>query len=190
LTLTEQVGPQQSRDTARACDDRRRWAKNQDENGFADVYSLAFEYRDLLTEAIVKLTRPIPVIVLLTACVMSASVASAGSGCPDDPERCVERGATVTHRTVSGTPTTVTTTTATTPGRTAPAVTTPARKAPTASAPARKTSSKPARVVSPSTPAPATPGMGMLLKLSNGSGGEVSLFPSKPNDPSGASWVL
>jgi hypothetical protein len=45
--------------------------------------------------------------------------------------------------------------------------------------------------VTPSTPAPATPGMGMLLKLSNGSGGEVSLFPSKPNDTvTGASWVL
>jgi hypothetical protein len=56
--------------------------------------------------------------------------------------------------------------------------------------PKTKPANKPAKV-SPTAPAPATPGMGMLLKLSNGSGGEVSLFPSKPNDTtSGASWVL
>ena len=55
---------------------------------------------------------------------------------------------------------------------------------------AKKSAGKPARVA-PSTPAPATPGMGMLLKLSSGSGGDVSLFPSKPNDTTtGASWVL
>jgi len=120
---------------------------------------------------------------------MSAGSAFAGSGCPDDPERCVERGATVTHRTVAVAPTTVAATTA--PARVAPA-TTAARKAPaTATAPTRKPASKPARV-SPAAPAPATPGMGMLLKLSNGSAGEVSLFPSsKPIENSKeASWVL
>jgi len=52
-----------------------------------------------------------------------------------------------------------------------------------------KSSNKPARVA-PSTPAPATPGMGMLLKLSNGGGGDVSLFPSRPAENTGASWVL
>ena len=131
-----------------------------------------------------KLTRPFLAIAVLTACVMSAS--SAFAGCPDDPERCVERGATVSHRTVAVAPAVVAPTTA----RIAPATAT-AHKAPAASVtPKSKSASKPARVT-PSTPAPATPGMGMLLKLSNGSGGEVSLFPSKPNDtPSGASWVL
>ena len=134
-----------------------------------------------------KLTRPFLAIAVLTACVMSAGSAFAGSGCPDDPERCVERGATVTHRTVAVAPTTVAATTA--PARVGPA-TTATHKA-TAPAPARKPASKPARV-SPAAPAPATPGMGMLLKLSNGSAGEVSLFPSsKPIDNSKeASWVL
>src|SRR5215471_9264436 len=124
----------------------------------------------------VKLTYPFLVIAVFTACVTCASYASA-SGCPDDPERCVERGATVSHRTVAVAPATV----APTPARIAPATAT-AHKAPAASVmPKSKSASKPARVT-PSTPAPATPGMGMLLKLSNGSGGEVSLLPSKPND--------
>ena len=134
-----------------------------------------------------KLTRPFLAIAVLTASVMSAGSAFAGSGCPDDPERCVERGATVTHRAVAVAPTTVAATTA--PARVAPA-TTAARKAPAPTA-TRKPASKPARV-SPAAPAPATPGMGMLLKLSNGAGGEVSLFPSsKPNENSKeASWVF
>jgi hypothetical protein len=131
----------------------------------------------------VKLTRPYLAIAVLTASVMSAGSAFAGSGCPDDPERCVERGATVTHRTVAVAPTPTTVTHAA-------QVTSVAHKAPAVATPARKPTSKSVRV-SPAAPAPATPGMGMLLKLSNGSGGEVSLFPSKPNDTtSGASWVL
>ena len=133
-----------------------------------------------------KLNRPFLAIAVMTACVISAGSALA-SGCPDDPERCVERGATVTHRSVAVCPTTVV---ASAPAHVAPA-TNSAHKAPAvAVAPKTKAPSKPAKV-SPTTPAPATPGMGMLLKLQNGSGGEVSLFPSKPNDTnSGASWVL
>jgi len=132
----------------------------------------------------VKLNRPFLAIAVMTACVISAGSALA-SGCPDDPERCVERGATVSHRTVAVAPTTVT---ASTPAHVAPAV--PAAHKAVAVAPKVKSASKPAKV-SPTAPAPATPGMGMLLKLQNGSGGEVSLFPSKPNDTnSGASWVL
>jgi len=129
---------------------------------------------------------PSLVIAVMTACVVCAGSALA-SGCPDDPERCVERGATTTHRSVAVAPTTVA---ATAPAHVAP-ITIAAHKAPAAVAtPKSKSASKPARV-SPTTPAPATPGMGMLLKLSNGSGGEVSLFPSKPNDTNtGASWVL
>ena len=133
-----------------------------------------------------KLTRPFLAIAVLTACVLSAG--SAFAGCPDDPERCVERGATVSHRTVAVAPTTVAAT-STAPAHVAPATST-ARKSPAPTA-SRKPASKPARV-SPAAPAPATPGMGMLLKLSNGNAGEVSLFPSsKPNENStGASWVL
>ena len=132
-----------------------------------------------------KLNRPFLAIAVMTACVISAGSAFAGSGCPDDPERCVERGATVSHRTVVVAPATV--------AASAPAhasVGTPAHKAPVVAASKSKPAAKSARV-SPATPAPATPGMGMLLKLSNGSGGEVSLFPGKPNDTtSGVSWVL
>ena len=132
-----------------------------------------------------KLNRPFLVIAVMTVCVVSAGAALA-SGCPDDPERCIERGATVTHRTVTVAPATVA---ATAPAHVAPAAPA-AHKAPAAMATPKKAASKPARV-SPTAPAPATPGMGMLLKLSNGSGGEVSLFPSKPNEMnSGASWVL
>ena len=131
------------------------------------------------------LNRPFLAIAVLTACVMSAGSAFAGSGCPDDPERCVERGATVNHRTVTVAPATVV---VTAPTHVAPA-TVLAHKAPAVTATAKsKPATKPAKVTAP---APATPGMGMLLKLSNGSGGEVSLFPSKPNDTTpGASWVL
>ena len=142
-----------------------------------------------------KLTRPTLAIALLTACVMSAGAAYA---CPDDPERCVECGATVSHRTVAVTPATATRTTASAttsaPAHVAPAVTTTARKAPVQATPSKKAVSKPARAVSPAAPVPATPGMGMLLKLQNGSAGEVSLFPSaKPNEKengTGVSWVL
>ncbi|HXS82720.1 MAG TPA: hypothetical protein VN896_08360 [Methylomirabilota bacterium] len=135
-----------------------------------------------------KLTRPFLAIAVLTACVMSAGSAFAGSGCPDDPERCVERGATLTRRTVAVAPTTVAAT-STAPARVAPA-STAAHKA-SAAAPTRKQAGKQARV-SPASPAPATPGMGMLLKLSNGSAGEVSLFPSsKPTENiKETSWVL
>ena len=146
------------------------------------MYSLTRSYRDLLTEAIVKLIHPFLAIAVMTACAASAGSAFASGGCSDDPERCV-----MSHRTVAVSPTTVATSTPTHAVATAPTT----RKAPAVpQAAARKPASKPARV-SPATPAPATPGMGMLLKLSNGSGGEVSLFPSKANENTpGASWVL
>src|SRR5262245_52002559 len=130
----------------------------------------------------VKPSRPYLVLAALIASALSAGSVLAGTGCPDDPERCVERGATVSHRTVAVAPVTnVSVAPATV--KMAPAVAA-AKPAPV------KKSQKPARVT-PVNPAPATPGMGMLLKLSNGSGGEVSLFPSKPSENStGASWVL
>jgi hypothetical protein len=58
-------------------------------------------------------------------------------------------------------------------------------------APARKSAAKPVHVTPlPASATPATPGMGMLLKLSGGTGGDVSWYPGRPADNSGASWVL
>ena len=34
------------------------------------------------------------------ALAVSSSIVRANTGCPDDPERCIERGATAAHRTV------------------------------------------------------------------------------------------
>jgi hypothetical protein len=136
----------------------------------------------------VKLTRPFLVVAVMLASVPLVGTATA-SGCPDDPERCVERGATVTHRTVAVAPATIATT-APAPVRIAPAVA--MHKTPAPAASTHKASNKAARIT-PATPAPPTPGMGMLLKLSNGSGGEVSLFPSKATEKdnsAGVSWVL
>jgi len=132
----------------------------------------------------VKLTRPFLVVAMLFASASSACTVLAGTGCPDDPERCVERGATVSHRTVAVPPVT---SVAIAPATVKPAPAVAAAKP----APTKKQQAKPARVA-PSTLAPPTPGMGMLLKLQNsGGGGEVSLFPSKQNDnPTGVSWVL
>lgn len=132
-----------------------------------------------------KSIRPLLVVAAITAGAVSARPAMAGTGCQDDPERCVERGATTSHRTVAVSPAPTV----------AAATVAPVRIAPVSAAhklaPAQhKNTTKPARVA-PSTPAPATPGMGMLLKLSNGGGGDVSLFPSRPSDSNtGASWVL
>ena len=133
-----------------------------------------------------KLNRPLLALAVMTVCALAAGSAFA-SGCPDDPERCVERGATLKHSAVTVAPATVI---ASAPAHVAP-VTVVAHKAQApAAAPKTKQPSKSARV-SPTAPVPATPGMGMLLKLSNGAGGEVSLFPSKANDnATGASWVL
>ena len=131
-----------------------------------------------------KLTRPFLVVAMMLASVPLVGTATA-SGCPDDPERCVERGATVTHRSVAVAPATIATAA---PVHIAPAIATRKTLAPATNT--HKATSKPARIT-PTTPAPATPGMGMLLKLSSGSGGEVSLFPSKPaENAAGASWVL
>ena len=128
-----------------------------------------------------KSIRPLLVVAAITAGAVSARPAMAGTGCQDDPERCVERGASTSHRTVA---VAQAPTVAVAPVRIAPVT---AHKTAVAQ---HKNTGKPARVA-PSTPAPATPGMGMLLKLSNGGGGDVSLFPSRPSDNnSGASWVL
>ena len=132
-------------------------------------------------------TRSLQLIVVLAASALIAPAASAGSRCTDDPERCVERGASVSRpsaRVVAGEPgPTLRVGTSLTP-----VVLAPARKL----AVAKKVAPKPAKVTprasAPATPAP-TPGMGMLLKLSNG-GGDVTWQQGKSVDNSGASWIL
>ena len=132
-----------------------------------------------------NLNRPLQFLFVLAAVAVMAPVASAGSRCTDDPERCVERGASVSR-----------------PARTlapAPALVT---AQPVAHAPARKVTvprktSKVTRATpnAGTTPAP-TPGMGMLLKLSTATGGDVTWAPGgrtqdKDNTVStGASWIL
>ncbi len=120
---------------------------------------------------------------LFLACALAAQVTRA-AGCPDDPERCVQRGSAVAR--TSGT-------VALSPAVAVSAV--PAMSAPAqhkiVPALAHKPAARAARPApSATSPTPATPGMGMLLKLSAGAPGEVSWFPSRPADNSGASWVL
>jgi hypothetical protein len=120
-------------------------------------------------------------VLVVVAAALLAPVANAGSRCTDDPERCVERGASVSRpaaRTIASSPVITA----------QPASTAPARK----TLAMRKIAPKPARVspTAPVAPAP-TPGMGLLLKLSSGSGGDVSWQPGgRPVDNTGASWIL
>ena len=134
-----------------------------------------------------KSTRPYRVALLLAVCASIAPVVHAATVCTDDPERCSERGAAATR--TPGMATVAAPSHVVCAPVTPAAATTAARK-PTPTAPRRATS-KPARVTpSPSFTAPATPGMGMLLKLSGGANGDVSWFPGHAADNSSASWVL
>ena len=127
-----------------------------------------------------NLIRPLHLLVVVAAMAASVSVAHAGSRCTDDPERCVERGASVSRpvaRSVAIAPAVITA---------APVISLPARKTTLS-----RRAPKVARATPPvsSTPAP-TPGMGMLLKLSTGTGGDVSWQPGRTTDNTGASWIL
>ena len=134
-----------------------------------------------------KLTRLYLVAALFTASALVAPMVRAATGCPDDPERCAERGATVS-RTAGVASCASQTHLASAPAP--PVVTVAARKP--APAPGRKAVTKPAPRLTPlpASATPATPGMGMLLKLSGGNASEVSWYPSRPADNSGATWVL
>lgn len=135
-----------------------------------------------------KRTRSILFLAVLVVA-SSATFAHASSISTDDPERCGERGSTAVHRTVGAVTSPTTPTRIVSKVPLAPSV---ARK-PAPVAVRKQPAPKPARVVPhANTPAPATPGMGILLKMSNGAtGGEVTWSPSKPADNStGASWIL
>jgi hypothetical protein len=123
---------------------------------------------------------------LCLGCVLAVPVARASNVCPDDPERCVERGSNVAHGAgvvcsgahVTSAPAPIVTASVAQPHK---AVATPAHKAP----------AKPVHVAPRTSATPVTPGMGILLKMSGGSGGDVTWFPSRPSDNgTGASWVL
>ena len=133
-----------------------------------------------------NLIRPLQLLFVVAAVAVMAPVASAGSRCTDDPERCVERGASVSRpaaRTVAPAPAVITAQTV---------AHTPMRKAAVATKAPKVTRSTPN---AGTTPAP-TPGMGMLLKLSTATGGDVTWSPGgraqdKDNALStGASWIL
>lgn len=140
-----------------------------------------------------NLIRPFQLLFVVAAVAVMAPVASAGSRCTDDPERCVERGASVSRpaaRTVAPAPAVITAQTiASSPMRKAAV----SKKTPKLT---RATPGAPARSAGlGTTPAP-TPGMGMLLKLSTATGGDVTWSPGgraqdKDNTLStGASWIL
>jgi hypothetical protein len=133
----------------------------------------------------VKLTRFNGIALLIATVALVATASRAATVCPDEPERCVERGAAV-----SRTAGVVTSASHTVSAPAAPIVVAAAHKpAPT---PARKApAAKPAHTTPlPASATPATPGMGMLLKLSGGTGGDVSWYPARPADNTGVSWVL
>ena len=111
-----------------------------------------------------KLIRLSLIAAVFSACAFLAPVVRAGTACPDDPERCVERGAAISH-TRGVMSSAVQSHGVSTP--TTPAVSVAAHKS--AAATPRRPVSKPARITSlPGSATPATPGMGMLLKLSGG----------------------
>ena len=152
------------------------------------MYSLQAVVPGLLAEVVVKLTRFNGIAVLVFAVALVAAVSRAATVCPDEPERCVERGAAVQR--TSGV---VTRASHTVSAPAAPIVVVASHKpaAVPAAVPAHKAAAKPVRVTPlPASTTPATPGMGMLLKLSGGNGGDVSWYPARPADNTGVSWVL
>jgi hypothetical protein len=137
----------------------------------------------------VKLTRIARLSLALVATLSLAARAHAASGCPDDPERCVERGASA-RRAIGASAAHVSLTSA-------PALVAPAPQQPLArpAAPSRKAVARAARAPravshAPSASAPP-PGMGMLLKFSVGSANDNTWSAARPAESSpGTSWIL
>ena len=131
---------------------------------------------------------PLHLLAVIGLVALCASAANAGSRCSDEPEPCVKSSASLSRP--------VARVTASEPARVQPAVQpaqAPALVAKKTAAPARKPVAKVQRTA-------PTPGMGMLLKLSNGSANDVSWLPShasetqrqksEKSEAQGQSWVL
>ena len=127
-----------------------------------------------------KRTLPLHLLFALATCALLAPAASATTRCSDDPESCVKSASKASRPAIQ-----LATTSAQAPATAQVAPTAPALKsAPAAKKPAAKPKSAAPRTTTP------TPGMGMLLKLSNGSGGDISWTPGKASETQGQSWVL
>jgi hypothetical protein len=143
-------------------------------------------------EAAVKRIGPLHLLAVLGLVALCATVANAGARCSDEPEACVKSSASLSRP--------VARVTASEPApRVQPTVqpaSAPALVAKKATAPARKPVAKVQRTA-------PTPGMGMLLKLSNGTSSDVSWLPthasetqrhnndkSEKSEAQGQSWVL
>jgi len=138
----------------------------------------------------VKRIGPLHLLAVTGLVALCATAANAGSRCSDEPEPCVKSTASLSHpvaRVIANEPA----------PRVQPAVQPaaplPAPVAKKITAPARKPVAKVQRTA-------PTPGMGMLLKLSNGSATDVSWLPthasetqrqkSEKSEAQGQSWVL
>ena len=124
---------------------------------------------------------PLQLLFAIAAVALLSTAAYAGARCSDDPESCMKSAAKPAR-------TSVQLASATTPAPLAPSVT--AKKpaaAPVAKKSAAKSKNGAARSTSP------TPGMGVLIKLSNGSTGDISWTPANPAEPNAKptqSWIL
>ena len=126
---------------------------------------------------------PLQLLFAIAALALLSTAAVAGARCSDDPESCMKSASKSSRSTVqlASTPA---------PAPLAPTVT--AKKATPAPVAAKKPAakSKNGATLSPSP----TPGMGVLIKLSNGNTGEISWAPTKPAEPgekqAAQSWIL
>lgn len=135
-----------------------------------------------------KLTRSMVLPLVLFAAVALTSAAHAASGCPDDPERCAERGSSM-RRTIGVSATAASLNSA---PSVAPGAAAPAPKLALSKPAAPKKTARPARASAhaPQAAVP-TPGMGLLQKLSVGAAGEGTWSAARANDPAaGSSWIL
>ena len=127
-----------------------------------------------------KRTLPLHLLFAFAACSLFATTAFATSRCSDDPESCVKSASKASRPAVQ--------LASSSSHTSAPAQVTTTAPAKKPAAAVKKPAAKP-KPAAPRTTSP-TPGMGMLLKLSTGSGGDISWTPGKPYETPGQSWVL
>ncbi len=127
---------------------------------------------------------PLQLLFAIAAVALLSSAAMAGARCSDDPESCMKSASKSSRTTaqLASNPA---------PAPLAPTVT--AKKATPAPVAAKKpaaTKSKNGATLSTSP----TPGMGVLIKLSNGNSSEISWAPTKTSEPgekqTAQTWIL